>query len=145
MAKPDPALLDPARYPFTCEIATRFGDLDTNMHVNNVAIISLYEDARVRYHAASGYHAAMGAAGITSMVASCTIEYLGQSYYPEPLTFHVAAAELGRTSYQLLQLVRQGERTVGFSRSTMVCVRDSQPVPIPEPFRASVQPWLVRE
>ncbi|MDE2405283.1 MAG: acyl-CoA thioesterase [Sphingomonadales bacterium] len=142
MAKPDPALLDPARYPYTCEIATRFGDLDVNQHVNNAAMVSLYEDARVRFHGASGYHASLGASGITAMVASCQLEYLGQAFYPSPLTFHVAAAELGRTSYQLLQLVRQDGRTVGFSRAVMVCVRDSTAVAIPESFRESVKPWM---
>lgn len=144
MAKPDAALLDPARYPYTCEIATRFGDLDVNMHVNNVAMVQLYEDSRVRFHAASGYHASLGAAGIIAMVASCTLEYLGQAYYPDPLQFHVGAAQLGRTSYQLLQLVRQGDRVVGFSQATMVCVRDSQAVPIPDSFRESVKPWMFR-
>ena len=144
MAKPDPALLATGRYPFACELATRFGDLDTNMHVNNVAMVGLYEEARVRYHAASGYHAALGAAGIVAMVASCTIDYLGQAFYPEPLVFHVGADGLGRTSYQLLQLVTQGERPVGFSRATMVCVSGSQAVPIPELFRDSVKPWMIR-
>ena len=144
MAKPDPALLDPARYPYSCEIPTRFGDLDVNQHVNNASMVGLYEDARVRYHSASGYHAAMGAAGITSMVASCTLEYLGQAYYPEPIEFHGSAAELGRTSYQLLQLARQGDRVIGFSRATMVCVRDGRATPIPDLFRESVQPWMYR-
>ncbi|MBU6266864.1 MAG: acyl-CoA thioesterase [Sphingomonadales bacterium] len=144
MAKPDPALLDPARYPYQCEIPTRFGDLDVNQHVNNAAMVGLYEDARVRYHAASGYHAAMGAAGITAMVVSCALEYLGQGYYPEPMTFHVGAAELGRSSYLLLQLARQGSRTVGFSRATMVCVHDGKPTAIPDLFRDSVKPWMYR-
>ena len=36
MAKPDPALLNPARYPFTTTIEPRFGDLDVNLHVNKV-------------------------------------------------------------------------------------------------------------
>jgi acyl-CoA thioester hydrolase len=142
MPKPDAALLDPARYPFSCEIPTRFGDLDTNMHVNNVALVGLYEEARVRYHAVSGYHAALGTANIVAMVASCALEYLGQAYYPEPVTMHVAAAELGRSSYHLLQLAQQGERIIGFSRATMVCARDGKATPIPDSFRESVKPWM---
>lgn len=148
MAKPDPALLDPSRYPFACEIATRFGDLDINLHINNVALAEICEDARVRFHKASGYHAALdgsgGGAKVGAMVASFAIEYLGQGFHPDPLTVHVAAERVGSTSYSLIQLVRQGERTVGFTRATIVVVSDGRPAPIPEQFRSSVAPWMLQ-
>jgi acyl-CoA thioester hydrolase len=143
MPKPDPALLDPERYPFRCEIPTRFGDLDTNLHLNNVALAGILEDARVRFHRASGYHQAI--AGATSMVASFAVEYLGQGYFPDPLIIHVAASRLGKTSYGLSQLVLQSERTIAYAQSIMVVVRDDRPVPIPEAFRESVQPWMLRQ
>lgn len=147
MAKPDPALLDPARYPFTCEIATRFADLDTNMHLNNVALAGIIEDARVRFHAASGYHIAME--GWTAMVANLTIDYVGQGFYPAPVSLHMGATSIGRTSYGLAQLVRQdGESgrgaVVALARSVMVCVKDNRPFPIPDAFRESVKPWMFR-
>ena len=143
MPKPDPALLDPARYPFSCRIEPRFGDLDTNLHINNVALTGMLEDARVRFHARSGYHAAM--VELVSMVASFKVEYLDQSYYPQPLEFHVGASRLGRTSYVLNQLVRQEERTVAYSEAVMVCVGKEGPVPLPEAFRTSVADWMMRE
>lgn len=150
MAKPDPALLDPARYPFHCRIETRFGDLDTNLHLNNVALVGMLEEGRVRFHRTSGYHAAAAAAGMTSMVASIGIEFLGQSFYPEPLDMHVGAASLGRTSYVLQQLVMQGGRVVTFARSVMVCMgkgshEGGNAIPIPDSFRQSVQSWMIRE
>lgn len=139
MAKPDPALLDIARYPFHVSMQTRFGDLDVNMHVNNVALIGILEDSRVRFHAASGFHIAMD--GWTAMVASLTIEYLAQMYYPEPLDVHCGAASFGRTSYRINQLVTQGERVVAFADAVMVCVRDGKGFPIPDSFRTSAQTW----
>ncbi len=142
MPKPDPALLDPARYPFSCEIATRFGDLDVNQHLNNVAVAQVCEEARVRFHRASGYHKAI--AGQTSMTASVTIEYLGQGFHPEPLEVHVAPLRIGTTSYTLSQLIRQDGRTVAYAEVVLVCIRDDRPAPIPELFRESVQPWMLR-
>lgn len=141
MAKPDPALLDPARYPFACEIATRFADLDTNQHLNNVALASIVEDARVRFHAASGYHVAMS--GWAAMVVNLTIDFLGQGYYPAPVTVHSAAVSLGRTSYGLAQLVTQRETVIAVARSVLVCVRDGRPSPVPDAFRESVRPWML--
>jgi acyl-CoA thioester hydrolase len=144
MAKPDPALLDPERYPFAYEMATRFGDLDLNQHINNVALAQICEEGRVRFHKASGYHAALGESGVGAMVASFAIEFLGQGYHPAPLTIHVAAERMGNTSYSLIQLLRQEARTVAFARGTMVVVKDGKPVPIPDLFRHSVQPWMFR-
>jgi acyl-CoA thioester hydrolase len=146
MAKPDATLLDPERYPFSCEIATRFGDLDVNLHVNNVALVGILEEARVRFHRASGYHAALaeGGPGMSSMVASISIEYLGQGFHPDPLEVHVAPQRIGNTSYGLCQLVLQSERTVAYAEAVMVIVRDGRPTAIPDSYRTSVKPWLLR-
>ena len=142
MAKPDPALLDPARYPFHCAIATRFGDLDPNLHLNNVALAGILEDGRVRFNRASGFHQAM--AQMTTMVASFAVEYLGQAYYPQPLDVHVAVAGIGRTSYVLQQLLRQEDRIVSFAQSVMVCVADDRPAPVPAAFVAGTADWMLR-
>jgi acyl-CoA thioester hydrolase len=144
MAKPDPALLNPALYPFRCEIETRFGDLDVNLHINNVALTGLLEEARVRFHRESGYHAAAAAWSMTTMVASLSVEFLGQSHFPEPLEMHVAAARIGRTSYELCQLVSQTTGIVAFARTVLVCVRDNQPFALPDDYRESVKPWMLR-
>ena len=110
MAKPDPALLDPARYPFRCSIETRFGDLDVNLHINNVALVGLLEEGRVRYHRASQTTDALVDA--VPMVASLNVEFVGQSYFPDPIDVQVAATHLGRTSYTLCQLVSPKARII---------------------------------
>lgn len=142
MAKPDPALLDPARYPFHCAIEPRFGDLDINMHLNNVALAGILEEGRVRFHHASRYHQVV--AGITSMAASFAVEYLGQAHYPAPLDVHVAAIRVGRTSHALGQLVMQEGRPVAYAQAVLVCVRDDRPAEIPAAFIQSIEPWMLR-
>lgn len=143
MAKPDPHLLDPARYPFDTEVDVRFSDMDVNRHVNNVSLSNFVEEGRVRFHRASGYNAAI--AGVGSMVASVTIEYVGQAFYPGKLHLRAGAAHLGRTSYTLDLLILQDERAVVFARSVMVCTKDGKPHPIPDAFRLAVESgWGVR-
>ncbi|MDR2857235.1 MAG: acyl-CoA thioesterase [Novosphingobium sp.] len=141
MPRPDPALLDPGRYPFHCSIETRFGDIDVNQHINNVALVGLLEEGRVRFHRASGYHAAI--AGMTSMVASIAVEFLGQGYFPDPIAMHVALSQLGNTSYTLHQLVTQQGRTVACARAVMVCMDGTGPVPLPPAFRAGAEAWML--
>lgn len=144
MPKPDQALLDPARYPFSCEIATRFADLDLNRHINNVALAEICEEARVRFHGASGFIAAISGAGAGAMVVSFAIEYLGQGYHPDPVAAHVAATRIGTSSYGLAILIRQNGGTLAHAQAVMVAVRDGQPAPIPDGFRTVVEPWMLR-
>ena len=142
MARPDPALLNPAAYPWSCTIETRFGDLDMNRHVNNVSLASLLEDARVRFLADSRLD--LATADIDGMVVHFAIDYLAQTHYPEPLEIHVGASDLGRSTYHQVQLVRQGGHNVAFARSVLVCVTDAGPVPLPPAFRDALQNWLVK-
>ncbi|HEY2190897.1 MAG TPA: hypothetical protein VGH76_01160 [Actinomycetospora sp.] len=43
--KPGPERRDRAAYPFAVSLRARVGDIDTNRHVNNVALLSWYADA----------------------------------------------------------------------------------------------------
>jgi len=142
MPRPDPALLQPQRYPFSSDIEMRFGDLDVNMHINNVAIAGYFEDSRVRFHHACGYRD--GLAGLASMIASIAIEYLGEAHYPEPVTVHCALEDTGRTSHRLVQLAMQESRLVAFARSTMVAVGKDGPAPLPPEFTRQADRWRLR-
>lgn len=141
MPKPDPALLVPARYPYHCEIETRYRDLDSNLHVNNGVMASLLEEGRVRFHRASTIGHTVR--GLTSMVVSLSIEFLGQSHFPEPLEMHVGISHLGTTSYRLDQLVTQQGRIVTFAQATLVCVGDDRPAPLPEEYRRAAGNWML--
>lgn len=141
MAKPDPALLDAARYPFSCTIEPRFGDLDINMHLNNVAMAGIVEDGRVRFHRRVGYGDVLG--NLSSMVASLQIDYLGEGRYPDAVTIYGAVEALGRTSHRIVNLLAQGERPIAFARSTIVTVGPEGPTPLPEGFRQGLDRWML--
>lgn len=142
MARADPALLDPARYPFSCTIEPRFGDLDTNQHINNAAMAGILEEARVRFHYASGVAGAFD--GLTSMVAGLDIAYLGQTYYPHALTACTAPARFGRTSYDLVILIIQQGVAVVQARCSLVLMGPDGPAPLPPGWKESLDPWLLR-
>lgn len=142
MAKPDPALLDPARYPFTCSVAPRYGDLDPQKHINNVALTGLFEEGRLRLHLACGNGQSYEAWRI--MTASFAIQYLGQTYYPEPLDMPAAITRIGRSSIGIAQLAFQQGRIVAYGETVLVWVDGDAPYPIPETFRAGMAPYMLR-
>ena len=143
MAKPDPALLDPARYPFSCTIETRYRDLDSNLHINNGVFASLLEEGRVHFHRASEFGRVAADPALTAMVASLAIEYLGESHFPDPLDMHIGAARIGKSSYELCQLIMQGREVIAFARVTLVCIKGGKPCPIPDHQRERAQSWIM--
>ena len=145
MPRPDPALLDAARYPFQGLIETRYRDVDSNHHLNNGVIASLLEEGRVRFHHASQFGSISSDPGLSAMVASVTIDYLREGTWPEPLDMHVAIRRIGNSSYELCQLIRQQGQATTFAVATMVCVRGGSPWAIPEDHREMARHWMLKQ
>lgn len=143
MPKPDPALLDPARYAFRCAIETRYRDLDSNLHINNGVFASLLEEGRVRFHRASRFGNIADDPGASAMVVSVAIDYLGESHFPEPLEMNIGVGRIGRSSYDLCQLVMQQKNVVAFATVTLVCLKNGRPHAIPAEHRDQAQPWIL--
>jgi acyl-CoA thioester hydrolase len=142
MAKPDPVLLDPARYSFAIEVTTRFADLDPNGHINNVAMAAVFEDARLRFNVAVGMPPNTQSARF--MVANVNIDYLAQAYYPAKLDCLVAALPGGRTSWGMQQLLLQGGKPVAAASVAIVCTDGERPMPMAADLRERLVPWLIR-
>jgi acyl-CoA thioester hydrolase len=139
MARPDAALLDPARYPFAHQITTRFADIDPNQHLNNVALAAMMEDARVRFNLVLGGVIKIGER--RAMVASVGMEYLSQGHFPDPVTVHCGVERIGNSSWTVVQLLAQNGRPVAFARSALVAIADDRPAPIAEDYRAVLAQW----
>ena len=142
MSRPGPALLDPARYPFSHVITTRYADIDPNNHINNVALVAAFEDARCRFDVARGYAQHLGR-GQTMIVANY-IDYVGQAHYPDPLEIYVGVLDIGRSSWTLGCLATQGGRACAFARSVLVGTADGKVEPLSVDFRASLDGMRLR-
>lgn len=104
--------------------------------------MGLAQEGRVRFHHASGY--AQDRGGATSMIASFSIEFLSEAFYPQALDFHAAISRLGHTSHVVDQLVTQKGRAVAWTQSVIVNVKDGGPSELTQGFRDSSQQWMLR-
>ena len=122
-------------YPLRLTIPTRYGDMDTNAHLNNVAIARLMEESRVRFHyslRADGGDLSPGGA----MVAHVAIDYLGEGEYPADVEAGVGVVEIGRTSYRLAIGLFQNGRAFALADSVIVRVSaDRGSAPLPQSLR----------
>jgi len=111
-------LRDSANYPFGVDIPTRYADMDIYGHVNNVALMSLFEDARVRFFKATGAQALLGERRLLLVVAHT--EYLGETRYPDPVHVRLGVLALGRSSWTVAQLALQRGVPCGYFRAKFV-------------------------
>lgn len=142
MARPDAALLDPARYPYAHTITTRFADIDPNRHLNNVALAAMMEDARVRFNIDMGDAIRIGER--RAMVASVAMEYLAQGHFPDPVTVHCGVERIGNSSWTVVQLLAQNGAAVAFARSALVAIADDRPTPIADDYREVLTRWSLK-
>lgn len=115
------------------------------MHINNVALTQILEDARVRFNHSAGLFGTLHDAGFRAMVASLAVDYLGEGLYPDPLHVHVAPLHFGRTSYTLGQVVVQRGTPIAFARAVLVCVGPDGPAEVPASFRDGAASFMLRE
>lgn len=88
-------------YRFWCEEKLRNADTDQFRHVNNAAIASMLESARMEAFA-SEVHARLG--GATLAVVHLAIDFHRELFYPGSVAVGSAVIRTGRTSFS----VRQG-------------------------------------
>ena len=109
---------DLASYAWHIELAVRFGDMDPNRHLNNVAVARLFEEARVRFHATLRAENEIGRPRF--LVANVSIDYIAEGLYPDPARIGLGIAAIGTKSYRVaLGLFQQG-RTIALCDTALV-------------------------
>ena len=143
MPRPAPYRLDPASYPVTATLQTRFQDLDTMGHLNNVAYAALFESARITFNHGFGRHARAGDP-FRAVVARNEINYLAEGSYPEDVVISTGIGRIGTRSWDILALMEQGGRPIAICDSTLVMTVDAGDT-LPADFRAAAEGMRMRE
>jgi acyl-CoA thioester hydrolase len=132
----DRSRLDHGSFPFTFDIATRYADLDKLGHVNNVAVAAIFQEGRNRFIYASEL---MAAARCDLVVASLNIEFANDLMHPDPVEVAVGVLEIGRSSFRLGQVARQGGRIGAYAEVVQVARGPQGSLPLPESWRVKLE------
>ncbi len=139
----DPRRHQPGTYPWTAALDTRFGDMDPNRHLNNVAVMRLYEEARVRFHGM--LRAAYPALGRPRVLgARGEVDYLGEGRYPAPVEVGLGVASFGTSSYRAALALFQDGGCIGLCDTVIVYRGEAGPAPLPGELRSALGEWTVR-
>jgi acyl-CoA thioester hydrolase len=111
--------IDPARrvreaYPFRLDVRTRFGDLDTNRHVNNVRLAGWYLDGLAELHLdVLGYPTGGPLDGLAPSTLS--VQYLDEVHYPGIYQLRVGVVDLDETTARYACGLFDGPRCIGLA------------------------------
>jgi acyl-CoA thioesterase FadM len=111
--------LDPARrvreaYPFRLDVRTRFTDLDTNRHINNVALARWYLDGLAELHLdVLGYPTGGPLDGLSP--SSLSVQYLDEVRYPGIYQLRVGVVELDDITARYACGLFDGPRCIGLA------------------------------
>jgi acyl-CoA thioester hydrolase len=118
MARPDAWRLSPEAYAFVTSLDTRFQDMDTMGHINNVAISAMFETARIRFHHHMGRHPQEQ--GVRWLVAAVSLIYVQEAHFPYPFDIHCAIGHIGTTSWTISSAAFQRGECVATCDTTVV-------------------------
>jgi acyl-CoA thioester hydrolase len=135
-----PDRLDPAAYVAPgIDLPIFYGDLDTNRHVNNVALGRYFEQGRLQTHHRIGIDRAVRATGGGLVVARVAIDYLAEVHFGSPLHIRARVMSVGRSSMHQQQAAWQNDQCVALAEVVAVHRRDGVVAEWPDAVRAL---WL---
>ncbi len=109
-------LLAREAYPFRLDIRTRFGDIDTNRHVNNVALAGWYLDALAELHLdVLGYPSGGPLDGLQP--SSLAVQYLAEVHYPGIHQLRVGVLDLDDDTVGYACGLFDGPRCIGLAEA----------------------------
>lgn len=133
--KPHSTRLDLSIYPHKIEIHPRFADVDLQLHLNNVRILELYQEARIFFNQILWEGVSLDARNRRLLVARQSIDYLGEVQWPDAVSIGVGVSHTGKASYSIgLAMFQQG-KCVGVSDAVLVYATDQGSAPIPDRIR----------
>lgn len=134
--------LDPSLYPETHRVQTRFQDLDTLGHINNVAMAAMFEAARVRFN--HPMRAEFQTDTVRTMVAGQTLNYVAEAHSRPDLDFHIGVGHIGTSSWVVQVCAVQGDTPVLLAMATMVTTSGGKACPVPPGLRAMLEARRLR-
>ena len=145
MSRPAAWRLTREAYPLIETKQTRFQDLDTMGHLNNVAFASLFEDARVRVNRALGRDlgGASSPGSFRAVVARNEINYLAEGSYPEDVEIAIGIGRVGNRSFEMLAAMFQSGRCIATCDTTIVMTAPKD-AGLPDFFRERLANLTVR-
>lgn len=122
-------------------IPTRWSDHDMLGHVNNTRFFTFDEDARLNYFQSLWENDPRFWKDYGFILASLGCDFIAQLHHPAQVDVGLRISKLGRSSFQTIAGMFDGERLVAVTRGVLVWFdyEQQKSKPIPDPVRAMIR------
>jgi acyl-CoA thioester hydrolase len=136
--KPAPQLAD---YPHRVADVVRFGDLDSQGHVNQAVFLTYFESGRVAMFRTPDL--GIGVPGATFVMVRMEVNYMRELHWPGNIEVGTGVAEFGRSSFKVEQAIFRDGNCAATGRATLVCIdlASRKARPLPDEAIARLSQW----
>lgn len=128
----------------TIEMEIRWEDLDLLGHVNNLAIVGYFQEARVRFAAMLGIPPRPGM-HFGPIEAATEIQFSRQLHYPGKISVTTGVEKIGNTSFTLHHTITDMDGNTAVSGKEVIVYFDfiaQSKCQLPETLRTKLQKYL---
>ena len=133
-----------ASSPVVDEIAARYGDMDANAHLNNLALEAMHENARATMNRdvlPEVYRA--GGRRLRLVTSQNAVHFLAEAHWPALIQTGAGVGRIGRTSYVASTGLFRDGVCIGVCDTVLVLLGEDGPTPLPDELRAALQTLLL--
>lgn len=111
------------RYPFSTELVIYTGHINEGAHLDNVQLLTLVSEARVRFLRWLGY-GQLDVEGMMFFVGDQAVQYRGEGFHGEALRIEMAPSDLADKGLDLVYRVSEKDsgRVLALGKIGLVCV-----------------------
>jgi acyl-CoA thioesterase FadM len=128
----------PDQFLFATEIPLRVTDINYGGHLGNDAVLSLAQEARMRFLRSHNW-SEQDVAGVGMIMTDAVVIYRSEAFYGDVLTIDVAVADLQQLGCDFLFRMTNKATGAEVARVKTGIVffdyKSRKPVPVPEEFR----------
>ncbi|HEX6223146.1 MAG TPA: thioesterase family protein [Chryseolinea sp.] len=114
----------PEKFLYTTELTVRASDLNYGNHVGHDTILTLMQEARIRFYRTLGFKNELDFEGpIGQVIADIAVQYKSESFLADELTVHIGTADFNKYGFDMYYLI-QNKRTgkeVARGKTGIVC------------------------
>lgn len=126
---------------YEMKVSMRYGDMDSNGHINNVSTFKYFEEGRVQWFMSLGVVA--DGTGRGPVIVETSANFLAELHYPGDLLVRAYVQRVGNTSCTVAQeIVREDKPDEVITKGTCTIVwfeHDSKkPIPLQPEVRAAL-------
>jgi acyl-CoA thioester hydrolase len=143
--RPHPARLTLSTYPMRHPLEARYADMDSNGHLNNLALEAMHENTRATLNRGAFPGVYENATRrLRLVVANHVVHFLRESHWPATIDTAGGVGRIGRTSYVIATALFLDGECVSLCDTVLVVLGDDGPESIPEDARERLSALLLR-